>query len=116
MVGGWLLRVVLGIALVGFIAIELGSILVARAQADDAANEIATEAAFEYGKSSNRESMQGTCKETAEKKSVAIVSCELVDGQVEVVVMKEAFSFVLDDVSFSEDWYDVRATAEAEPR
>ena len=46
MIGGWLVKVVVGIALLGFAVVELGSPLVARAQADDAAHEVANEASF----------------------------------------------------------------------
>lgn len=116
MITGWLLRVVLGIALAGFLVVELGSPLLARAQADDAAHEVANEAAFEYGRTNSYEGMQGRCREKAADTSVGLVSCELVDGRIAVTIEKKARSFLLDRFGPTKKWYRVQASAAAEPR
>lgn len=116
MVISWLVKVVLILAALGLTVIELGSPLVARAQADDAAHEVANEAAFAYGSGRSVEAMKERCAEVGTRKSVELVSCELVEGKVAVTVAKEAYSIVLHRISALESWYDVQVSATAEPR
>ena len=117
MITGWLLRVVLGIALFGFLVVELGSPLLARAQADDAAHEVANEAAFEYGRTRSYEGMQERCKEKAAETSVDVVLCELnTEGEIEVKISKKARSFLLDRFEPTKKWYRAEASATAAPR
>ena len=117
MITGWLLRVVLGIALAGFLVVELGSPLLARAQADDAAHEVANEAAFEYGRTNSYEGMQDRCREKASETGVDVVLCELnSEGKIEVKISKKARSFLLDRFGATKKWYRAEAGATAEPR
>ena len=117
MVGGWLLKVVLGIGLLGFLVIEAGSPLIAQAQADDAVQEIAVEAAFQFSRTTTVEGMQARCEELGVKKHVTIEACGFDDqGNIVVTVLKEARSLVLKNVSVTEDWYLRRATATSPPR
>ncbi|HEX7166511.1 MAG TPA: hypothetical protein VF230_05985 [Acidimicrobiales bacterium] len=117
MVSSWLLKVVLGIVLAGGIVIELGSPLVAKAQADDAANQIADETAFRLNKSFTKQILEDTCKAEGERHRVDILTCKIVDGDprlVEVRVRKEARSLVLKNWSATEDWYRPEVTATTE--
>lgn len=117
MVGSWLLKIVLGIAFVGLALLELGSPLIARAQADDAAHEVANEAALIFGGGNDFERMQTRCQEVAESKSVELVSCDLNEaGDVAVTVQKEAISVLLKNWSVTEDWYLVEVSATADVR
>ncbi|MGH9150258.1 MAG: hypothetical protein ACRD0F_07950 [Acidimicrobiales bacterium] len=115
MIGGWLLKIVIGIAAAGLLVIELGSPLVARAQADDAAHEVADEAAFELGQRADAERVQAKCEEIAAKKSVTLVRCEIVDNAVDVTVHKTALSLFFSRFSFAEDWYEIDAKATGRP-
>ena len=113
MVSSWLLKVVLGIALAGAIVIEVGSPLVARAQADDAANEVAQETAFRLRDNFTQATLDKTCEEEAENHDVTIVVCDFDQAADEVVVRvrKEARSLVLKNWSATEDWYYPEVTA-----
>lgn len=117
MVGSWLLKVILGIALAGLIVLEAGSPLIARAQADDAAHEVANEAALVYGGTPTAEALQQRCEEVAADKSVELLQCEInADNDVEVRVRKEALSVVLKNWSVTRDWYQVEVSATADVR
>lgn len=117
MVGSWLLKIVLGIGLVGLALLELGSPLIARAQADDAAHEVANEAALVYGGRPERDALVARCEETADDKSVELLSCEINEaGDVAVRVRKEALSVLLKKWSVTESWYDVEVSATADVR
>jgi hypothetical protein len=110
--------VVLGIALLGFAVVELGSPFVARAQADDAAHEVANEASFRLRDNFTQDTLDQACAEEAEEHSVEIVSCafDTPSNEVRVTVTKEARSFLLIKWDVTKDWYTVEASAEAERR
>jgi hypothetical protein len=114
-IGGWLLKVVVGIAVLGFAVVELGSPFVARAQADDAAHEVANEASFRLRDNFTQETLDDACKTEAAKHSVTIVACDYTTDTdtVHVTVTKHARSFLLDKFGATKDWYEVDASAEA---
>jgi hypothetical protein len=117
-IGGWLLKVIVGIALLGFAVVELGSPLVARAQADDAAHEVANETSFKLRADFTEATLQQACKDESAKRDVAIVVCtfDRPTDEVRVTVQKHARSFLLDRFGATKDWYDVEASAEAKRR
>jgi hypothetical protein len=120
MVGSWLLKIILGIAFVGLVLLEAGSPLIARAQADDAAHEVANEGALVYGGSQDPDRLQERCREVAADKSVELIEppgCFINDNNdVEARVRKEALSVVLKNWSVTEDWYNVEVSATADVR
>jgi hypothetical protein len=117
-IGGWLIKVLLGIAILGFAVVELGSPLVARAQADDAAHEVANEASFRLRDNFTDPVLQQACQDEATKQNVKVVECTFDQAKNVVVVKvgKHARSFLLDRFGATKDWYDVTATATAERR
>ena len=118
MIGGWLVKVIVGIALLGFVVVELGSPFVARAQADDAAHEVANEASFRLRDNFTQQSLDEACASEAEEHAVTIVACtfDTPTDEVRVTVTKHARSFLLDKFDATKDWYDVEASAEAKRR
>ena len=118
MIGGWLVKVIVGIALLGFAVVELGSPFVARAQADDAAHEVANEASLRLKKDFTQATLDDACKTEAEEHDVTLVACtfDTPSNEVRVTVTKHARSFLLDQFDATKDWYDVEASAEAERR
>ena len=118
MIGGWLIKVLVGIAVLGFAAVELGSPFVAKAQADDAAHEVANEASFRIRDDFTQATLDEACKAEAADHDVVLVQCEFDTGTQEVVVTvgKHARSFLLDKFDPTKDWYDVEASARAEKK
>ena len=117
MIGGWLIKVIVGIAVLGFAVIEVGSPLVARAQADDAAHEVANEASFRLRDNNTQATLDAACAEEATDQSVEVVRCEINEkNEISVEVRKQARSFLLDRFDATKDWYDVTASATAERR
>jgi len=115
-VSSWLVKVILGIALVGIAVIELGSPLVAKAQLDGAAHEVADEAALLVRPTTTQSDIEERCEELAATRSVEIVSCTLNRDKTVVTVMarKEARSLILKNVGATEDWYDQTITVTAD--
>lgn len=115
MIGGWLIKVVAGIALLGFLVIELGSPLIARAQADDAAHAVADETAFRLRDSFTNDTLNNTCEAEAREQSVELKQTCTVDasGVVSVTVMKKARTVVLGKIDALADWYRPEASATA---
>lgn len=118
MIGGWLVKVLVGILVIGFAVIELGSPLVARAQADDAAHEVADEASFRLRDNFTAEALQAACATEGTEQDVEVTVCDFDRSTDEVVVtvVKEARSFLLKNFDATEDWYRVDATARAKRR
>ena len=118
MIGGWLVKVVVGIALLGFAVVELGSPFVARAQADDAAHEVANEASFRLRDNFTQPTLDAACADEAAEHDVELVACTFNNdtNQVQVTVLKHARSFLLDKFEQTKDWYEVEASAEADRR
>lgn len=115
MIGGWLVKVFVGIAAIGFLIVEIGSPLVARAQADDAAHEVANEASFRLRDQFTDQVLQDACETEAADHDVTVVECGY-DGETQEVVVevsKHARSFLLDRFDAMKDWYEVEATARA---
>jgi hypothetical protein len=117
-IGGWIVKVIVGIAVIGFAAVELGSPFVARAQADDAAHEVANEASFRLRDDFTEQSLQDACTSESEEHDVVLDSCTFDNETQEVVVTvtKHARSFLLDRFDATKDWYVVDATARAEKK
>jgi hypothetical protein len=119
-ISGWLVKVLVGIALIGFAVIELGSPLIARAQADDAAHSVADEVAFHLRDPGmfTTEALAKACADEAARHSVTLVACDynVTTDKVDVTITKHARSFLLDKVSVAKDWYDVEAHASATPK
>jgi hypothetical protein len=118
LIGGWLLKVIVGIAVLGFVVVELGSPLVARAQADDAAHEVANEASFRIRDDFTEQTLQDSCNSEAAKHSVTVTVCDFDRDKQEVVVTvtKHARSFLLDKFDATKDWYVVEASARSEKK
>jgi Flp pilus assembly protein TadG len=117
-IAGWLVKIVVVIALLGFAAVELGSPLWTRAQLDGIAHDAADEAARVYANSArDREQACAAAKEIAERDDASVVSCftdptaNLV--KLRVTVFKQAKSYVLQNFGPTKKWYAITISAEA---
>ena len=119
MIGSWLLKLVVGIALLGAVVIEAGSPLVARVQVDDAAHSMADEAAFQLKSNHVSQDQAQTAAQTiAQEKSVTLVPGSFrVDelGVVHLSAEKDAFSIVLKHIDQTKSWYHVMVTVTGKP-
>ncbi|MGI8792572.1 MAG: hypothetical protein ACR2H3_05260 [Acidimicrobiales bacterium] len=117
MVVSWLMKVVIGLAVLGVLVVDLGSPLVMRAQADDAAHEVANEAALVIGPAlRDTKGMKERCEEVALAKSVSVIDCSVTLGKVHVTVEKEAISLVLHRLPPLKSWYTAQVSATADPK
>ena len=116
MVVSWLVKVVLVLGVLGLLVIDIGAPFIARAQADDAAHEVANEAALVFGPGQNLQGAKDRCAEVADSKEVELIQCEYVNGEIRVTVEKDAYSLLLERIPPLESWYDVRVSASATPK
>lgn len=116
MISSWLLKVVLGIALVGLIVVEVGSPLIARAQGDDAAHAVADRAALELFSSRNIDAARKVAEEEAVKSNVTLDEFRVDEqGVIHVRVIKMARSFVMKNIEATKKFYSVEVEASATP-
>lgn len=107
MISGFLVKIVVSIALVGLILFEVGSPLVNKAQLDDLAHDAADNAALDLLNNRDLERAKAAAEEIVTEKDAKLEKFELnTDGTVAVTVRREARSVVLKKWSKTEDWYD----------
>lgn len=112
MITGWLVKIVLGIALAGFLAIELGSPLVMQAQLDGVAHDAADAAGLELRTSGNHELAEAEAARVAKENSATLEEFTVQErNAARVTVRKEARSFLLKKWDRTESWYDVKKSA-----
>ncbi len=108
---GWLLKLLVSLAIVGVVAFEAGAVLVARVNADTAANEVANEAAF-AGRSGDEQAVHDAASAEAAKQKVKLIEATLSDDgkAVTVTVEKRAKTLFLDRISPTRSWTVARVT------
>jgi hypothetical protein len=113
-ISSWILKIVLVVAVLGFVIIEVGSPLVVRITLDSAAHEAADEAALELKGTSNVDMARAVAQEQADRADAQLQDFQ-VDEQrnVRVTLFKKAKSYVLHNFEQTRGWYDVRVSASA---
>jgi hypothetical protein len=118
-VGSWLIKVVLGIAVVGLVFIEGGSIVFTKLQVQDTA-ESGASAGIGALSSNPRDctaagdSAIGAVHNKDPDMKVTEYTC-LPDGRFRISVQKEASTIVVGQIPAIEDWALARSTATARP-
>jgi len=110
---GWLIKLIVSLALVGLVAFEAGAVVVARVGVDSAANEAAGEAALEYSHSHDEQAAEAAASEQAETSGAIVVAFE-VDAAHNVVILtleKKARTVFLHRIGATKSWSVARATA-----
>lgn len=127
MIGGWLLKIVIVIGLLGFVLVEAGSPIIVHAQIDGAAHDAADNAAAEYRNSANIDAARAKCQAVADDKGAKIVvsrsapvtGCDP-DGNDptvwHVTLEKEARSVLFKKWSRLRHYYDVKVSASSQKR
>ncbi|HVF75969.1 MAG TPA: hypothetical protein VM938_13065 [Acidimicrobiales bacterium] len=117
MIAGWLVKLVLGIALFGFAALELGSPVIVRIQLDGVAHDAADDAAFIIRDRGNPEAAQQAAADRAAKDSAEITAFAVdQQGRVRLTVRKQATSYLLKEWDRTKSWYDVTVSATSEEK
>lgn len=112
MITGWLVKIVIAIAAVGFAVIELGSPLIVRAQVDGIAHDAADAAGFELRSRGSEDGARAEAERVAAENDARLVEFTRLDQfTVKVKVEKEARSFLLKKWNTTKDWYLLDATA-----
>jgi Flp pilus assembly protein TadG len=113
---GWLVKIVVVIALLGFVAVELGSPLWTRAQLDSVAHDAADEAARVRANTNDIEQARRVAEEEADSEDARLTRFAVDNqGRVHVTVYRQARSYLLHRFGATEDWYDVSVDATAAP-
>jgi Flp pilus assembly protein TadG len=117
-IAGWLAKIVIVIALLGFAAVELGSPLWTRAQLDGIAHDAADEAARVYKDTAKTAEAKTAAEERAKRDDAVVTQYSGPDNQglVHVTVYREAKSYLLQNFGPTKDWYDVSVEASADTK
>jgi Flp pilus assembly protein TadG len=108
---------VLGIAIVGFLIIEIGSPLLKKAELDDTAHQAADRAALELFDSRNAERAQEIAEQVALDKGVTLEEFSIdQQGDVHVKVADDARSFLFGKIDATKKFYEIDAEASASPQ
>jgi len=113
----WLLKLVIGIAVVGLVLFELGSPLVTKAILDGQVHDTADEAAHEYFQDHDVARARAVAQQNADDDHAKLDVFDIDDqGTIHVTLSKQARSYVLHNFGPTKDWYDVRLSATAVPK
>jgi hypothetical protein len=117
LISRWLLKLLIGIAVVGLVAFELGSPLVTKTILDGQTHEAADDAAHELFQSNNADRARAVAQQDAADAHANLDAFDI-DGQgtVHVTLSKQARSYVLHNFGPTKDWYAVRVSASAVPK
>ena len=119
MISGWLVKILLGFALLGLVAYELGTPLVMKAQVDGIAHEAADDAGVDLLQNHSADRAQALAEQDATAKGGHIPEGGFVvldDSRVRVTVEKQAGSLLLKRWDVTKSWYDVKVTATSQKR
>lgn len=115
MITGWLVKIILGIAIVGLGAIELGSPVVMRAQLDGVAHDAADAAELELRSRGDQEAAKAAAVAVTDDNDATLEAFTVDEqGRAHITVRKEARSFVLKKWSKTKKWYDIKVSATSE--
>jgi len=116
-ISSWLLKLVIGIAVVGLVLFEVGSPLVTKAILDGQVHDAANDAAHEYFQDHDVGRAQAVAQQNADDDHAKLDDFHIDDqGTVHVTLSKQARSYVLHNFGPTKDWYAVRLSATAVPK
>lgn len=109
---GWLLKLIVSLAIVGVVLFEAGSVIVARVNADSAATDVAGEAALSVGRTSDQKAIEDAARAEAVKHDVTLLGVSVSDDRksVTVTVEKHAKTLLLHRLSWTRSWTIARTT------
>ena len=113
----WLVKIVIVIAIVGFVAVEAGSPLIMRAQLDGVAHDAADDSFQSLFHGGTPDQAREVADNDAKDKGAKVAAFTINDdGSTRVTVEKEARSFLVHKVKRFASYYDVKVTAVSQKR
>ena len=100
---GWLLRLMLWLAVLAVVVFEIGAVVVATVDADSAAGEVARAAVVAYRSSGSLADSETAAEVVAEGRSVELISLEEDGTTMTVEVGRAAGTLLLHRVALTED-------------
>jgi hypothetical protein len=114
-IGRWVIKILVVIALIGVLGFELLSPVFIRFQIDGTAHDAADSAAIEYMQTKKSDMARSTADDIVAKEDGAHIDAfEISDtGEVSVTVSKQAKSYLLYKIRRARSWYDVKVKAKS---
>jgi len=108
-ISGWVVRLVVSLALVGLVLFEAGSPLIAKVQLDGLAHESARQARRTYEREGTARAAKATAEKVAAEEDAAVTDFEITkEGGVALTVQRTAPSVVLGKWDKTKSYYQVR--------
>jgi hypothetical protein len=110
---GWLVKLIVSLAIVGVVAFEGGAVVVAHVGADSAANDASGEAAISYSHRHDLDAAKEAAEESARMSGARVVGFVIAaDGKAVIVtVEKKAHTIILQRLGATRSWSTAQATA-----
>lgn len=114
-VSAWLVRLLLLLAVLGFLLIEFGAVVINRVQAGDVAGQAAAEAGIAFANSNRVEAAEARAEEFAELNDAEFVDLRIErrEGLIYVTVRKTAATRVIHRIGVIEDLAEAEVTESA---
>ena len=117
MISSWLVKIIVGVALVGLALFEVGSPLITKAILDSQVHDAADNAAHEYFQDHDVGRAQAVAQQEADSDHAKLDAFDIDEqGTVHVTLSKQARSYVLHNFGPTKEWYNVRLSATAVPK
>lgn len=115
---GWLLRLVIGLLLLGVVVFEFGAVVIARVGVDGTAQTAAREAALVYGSGRGAEAAQEEAANKAKEGGATLAEFSISQDGTEVTVTLErtAKTFIIHKIGALKKYATVRASDTATVR
>lgn len=109
---GWLLKLIVSLAIVAVVVYEGGAVILAHVASDSAATDVSGEAALAYAHAHNADQAKAAATEKAKSEGASLVgfSVDTIHRTVTVTVEKEARTLFLRRLSFTRSWAIARTT------
>ena len=111
-VTGWLVKLVISLAIFGLVAFEAGAIVVAKVTIESIAGDVLSEAREVYGMAEDAEQAEKAARAVAEQNDAVLEKFEIVENgdAIVVTVSKKAKTVLVHRIGFAEDWAIARST------
>lgn len=115
---GWIVKLLVGLALFGVALFEAGAIIVSRVTIDRISIDAAQEAGLEYGRSESTRRAREVAEDLVERNDAELIDLQVLNGGelVLVTVEKQAATLIADRIPGIKDWTTARATNTAPVR